>query len=102
MNEAFAKENDDITVTLTTDDTVSSADATILGRTVQTIISGNSVTFDTSVLSNDIQGLVNFTLSAKDQQNNRLHAITQANLTNNQDNSVNLVEKKYPKWMWKR
>ena len=27
------------TVTLTTDDTVSSADATILGRTVQTIIS---------------------------------------------------------------
>ena len=80
LNEAFAKENDDITVTLTTDDTVSSADATILGRTVQTTISGNSVTFDTSVLSNDIQGLVNFTLSAKDQQNNILQ-ITQANLT---------------------
>ena len=49
------KTNDDITVTLTTDDTVSSADATILGRTVQTIISGNSVTFDTSVTSNDIE-----------------------------------------------
>ena len=81
-NAAFAKTNDVITVNLTTDDIVSSADATILGRTVQTIISGNSVTFDTFVLSNDIQGLVNFTLSAKDQQNNRLQ-ITQANLTTN-------------------
>ena len=44
------------------------------------IISGNSVTFDTSVSSNDIQGLVNFTLNATDQQNNILQ-ITQANLT---------------------
>ena len=80
LNAAFAKTNDDITVTLTTDDTVSSADATILGRTVQTTISGNSVTFDTSVTSNDIQGLVNFTLNVYDQQNNILQ-ITQANLT---------------------
>ena len=80
LNAAFAKTNDDITVTLATDDTVSSADATILGRTVQTTISGNSVTFDTSVTSNDIQGLVNFTLNVYDQQNNILQ-ITQANLT---------------------
>ena len=50
LNAAFAKTNDDITVNLTTDGTVSSADATILGRTVQTTISGNSVTFDTSVI----------------------------------------------------
>ena len=80
LNAAFAKENDDITVNLTTDGTVSSADATILGRTVQTTISGNSVTFDTSVTSNDIEGLVDFTLNVKDQQNNILQ-ITQANLT---------------------
>ena len=82
LNAAFAKTYDDITVTLTTDDTVSSADAAILGRTVQTTISGNSVTFDTSVSSNDIQGLVNFTLNVNDQQNNTLQ-ITQANLTTN-------------------
>ena len=80
LNAAFAKTNDDITVNLTTDGTVSSADATILGRTVQTTISGNSVTFDTSVTSNDIEGLVDFTLNVKDQQNNILQ-ITQANLT---------------------
>ena len=79
LNAAFAKTNDDITVNLTTDGTVSSADATILGRTVQTTISGNSVTFDTSVTSNDIEGLVDFTLNVKDQQNNILQ-ITQANL----------------------
>ena len=80
LNTAFAKTNDVITVNLATDDTVSSADATIFGRTVQPIISGNSVTFDTSVSSNDIEGLVNFALNVSDQQNNTLQ-ITQANLT---------------------
>ena len=68
-NADLAKTNDVIMVNLTTDNTISSANATIFGRAVQPIISGNYVTFNTSVLLND-EGLVNFTMNVNDQQNN--------------------------------
>ena len=79
-NTTLAKANDTITVNLTTDETASSANATMLGRSIQPVISGNHVTFELNVTSDDVQGLVNFTLFAYDEQNNTLQ-ITQENLT---------------------
>ena len=79
-NTTLAKANDIITVNLTTYDTASSANATMLGRVIQPVISGNHVTFELNVASDDVQGLVNFTLFAYDEQNNTLQ-ITQENLT---------------------
>ncbi|MDI1495955.1 MAG: peptidase S8/S53 [Cenarchaeum symbiont of Oopsacas minuta] len=79
-NNTLAKSGDIITVNLTTDDDISSATTTILGKTIQPIIFGNYVIVNTSVLSNDRQGLIDFVLNVKDENNNTLQ-VTQNNLT---------------------